>query len=137
MKALKKLTAFIGIVVGLGLMAGGVWGISFTYQSIAAENIVTPADASIPEAAVRGPMTLMSQIDIIRHHTFASTGDRTYAEMSRDEDRSIWITATTLNTALYQGVMAYGLSAIAIANGLFMFLVGLVFCGRLRHHKKK
>lgn len=130
MKILKKFTAFIAVVFGLIFIAGGVWGLCFTYKSITSENIVTPTDAIIAEAPVRGPATLKAQADIIRQHTLTTTGGKTYAEMAREDDRSMWITATTLNTALYQGIIAYGLSAIAVANGIFMLLMGLLLCGK-------
>lgn len=132
MKKLTKFTSTVSIVLGTAFLVGGLWGVLFTYKSVVNEKIITPSDATISEMPVRGPATLKAQIDIIRHHTLENTEGKTYAEMSREDDRSIWITATTLNTALYQGIMAYGLSAMAVANGIFMILVGLVLSKRRR-----
>jgi len=123
MKTLLKVSSILSIVAGLLLVAGGIWGITFTYQNIAKENIVTPTDARIPEKPVRGPFTLKAQADIIREHALKSTGGKTFAEMPHqipklDENgqpvlgadgkpvmisntaRDIWITVTTLTTAL-------------------------------------
>lgn len=120
-------TSIVSMVLGLAMLTGGVWGIAFTYKSVARENITTSSDASISEIAVRGPFTLKAQSDVIRHHTLDSTEGKTYSEMSRDEDRSIWITATTLMNALNLGILAYAFFALSIALGLFLILSGLVF----------
>src|SRR4051812_45891989 len=100
MKKLLKISSWLAIVAGVLMIIGGVWAICFTYRNISQEKIVTPADASIPNAPVRGPFTLKSQADIIRHHVLEMTKGQTYAEMSRtDENRPLWVTATTLTTA--------------------------------------
>lgn len=143
------LVSFGALFIGTVLIGGGVWGTYFTYQSVAREKIVTPADASIPSAPVRGPFTLKAQADIIRDHTLENTGGKTYAEMPRqvqkvdasgspmfdaegkpvmeaNPTRGIWIPATTLMTALNVGVMAYTLSALVILGGLLLVCIGIV-----------
>jgi hypothetical protein len=128
-------------IIGLLLIVTGLYGIAFTYKSVARENIVTPADASIPNTPVRGPFTLKAQADIIRYHTLKATGEKTYAEMPRqvakldsngnpetdvsgkpimvaNEARNMWVTATTLITALNVAILAYGISMMAILIGL-------------------
>ena len=132
------------------MTVGGIWGICFTYKNISQENIVTPADASIPEAEVRGPFTLKSQTQIIREHTLRITGGKTFAEMPRlvpvldasgnpvlDEEgnqamtdntaRDIWITATTLITALNLAIVTYAFSALILLFGLVSIWTGIVF----------
>jgi hypothetical protein len=137
------------ILIGITTMIAGISGISITYKSAARENIVTADDASIPGKPVRGPFTLKAQADVIRHHVLNTTGGLTYAEMPRqvpqlnDEgnvvldsegqpvmvanDRSIWITATTLMTALNLGVLSYGFSLFASLMGFVMIINGFVF----------
>lgn len=149
MKKFLKISSVFGVVVGISLVIGGIWGMRFTYRSIARENIVTPVDASISEKLVRGPFTLMAQANVIRKHTLTMTGGKTFAEMPRqiaklDESgqpvldsqgkpvmvantaRDIWITATTLTTALNLGILTYALSGLVILFGLTLILVGII-----------
>lgn len=128
MKKFLITSAVLAIIAGLVLVVGGALGINFTYKNVVQENIVTPDDAIIPSTPVRGPLTLMAQADIIRMHTLKSTGGKTFAEMSREDPaRDIWITATTLTTALNFGVMSYAFSAFTILFGLISIWTGITF----------
>lgn len=138
------------IVIGIILMVGGTWGMWYTYKHIAQEKITTPTDASLPEQKVRGPFTLKAQADVIREHTLRSTEGKTFAEMPRtipkiDENgeqmtdaqgkiitepntsRDIWITATTLTTALNVGIMSYVVSGVVVLMGCLFIWNGIVF----------
>ncbi len=157
MKKLFLVSSFLVIIAGFVLIGGGVWGIAFTYTNVARENITTPDDASIPGVPVRGPFTLKAQADIIREHTLKMTDGKTFAEMPRqipkiDENgkpilgedgkpamiantaRDIWITATTLVTALNLGIFAYAFSAIVLLLGLFFIWTGVFFYAFCRKH---
>ncbi len=128
MKKLLILSSVLAIVAGIILVSGGIWGISFTYKNIAQEKIVTPADASISKQPVRGPFTLKSQADIIRTHVLKTTEGKTYAEMSReDANRNLWITATTLTTALHLGILTYVFSGLILLFGCISLWTGFVF----------
>ncbi len=150
MKKILLVSSFLIIIAGFVLVGSGVWGIAFTYMNVARENIMTPDDASIPNVPVRGPFTLNAQVNIIREHTLKITGGKTFAEMPRQiskldvdgkpilgEDgklvmtantaRDIWITATTLITALNFGIFAYAFSAIILVFGFFFILTGITF----------
>lgn len=150
MKKTLLVSSFLAIIVGLVLVGGGAWGLAFTYKNVARENITTPDDASIPGVPVRGPFTLKAQADIIRVHTLRMTGGKTFAEMPRqipkldesskpilDEDgkiemtanvaRDIWITATTLITALNFGIVAYAFAGFALFFGLIFIWIGVIF----------
>jgi len=121
-------SAVLAIGAGIVMVGGGLWAVMFTYQNVAQEKIVTPKDASIPETPVRGPLTLKAQADVIRKHTLASTDGKTYAEMSReDESRSMWITATTLTTALHLGIITYLFSGLIVLFGLISIWTGIIF----------
>ncbi|MEK7612248.1 MAG: hypothetical protein AAB407_02820 [Patescibacteria group bacterium] len=156
MKKLLKISSVLAIVAGVALVFGGVLGIAFTYKSIAQEKIITPADASISEKPVRGPLTLKAQADIIREHALKLTGGKTYAEMPRqipklDQNnqpildasgkpvmtantaRDIWITATTLTTALNLGILTYGFSSLIILFGCISIWTGIVFSALSRY----
>lgn len=140
------------LVLGIIMFAGGVWGIFFTYKNVQKENIVTPKDATIPNTKVGGPLSLYSQTKIIREHTLKITGGKTYAEMPQqvpklDQDgntvlndkgevimiandaRNIWITATTLITALNLGIMAYAFSILIFILGIIFILNSIVLFG--------
>ena len=150
MKKLFLVSSFLAIIAGLLLAGSGVWGIAFTYKNVARENITTPDDASIPGVAVRGPRTIKAQADIIRVHTLSMTGGKTFAEMPRQipkldaegkpilgEDgkpamiantaRDIWITATTLITALNLGIIAYAFAGLTLLFGLIFIWTGIIF----------
>lgn len=136
MKKLLKISSFLAITAGIIFVIGGIWGIVFTYKNVTQEKIVTPSDASIPEQPVRGPFTLKAQADIIRKHTLESTGGKTYAEMPReDENRSRWITATTLTTALNLGILSYAFSALFVLLGCISIWTGIVFRALSRNNK--
>ncbi len=128
MKKLLVASAVLAIGVGIILVLGGGWAVMFTYQNVAQENIVTPEDASIPTAPVRGPLTLKAQADIIRHHVLETTDGKTYAQMSRDDaNRNLWVTATALTTALNLGIITYVFSGLIILLGAISIWTGVVF----------
>lgn len=156
MKKELKISGMFAILVGTILVLGGLWAMNFTYQNIAREKIVTPGDARIPNEKVLGPMTLKAQSDIIREHTLKITGGKTYAEMPRqipkldsdgkevlDKDnkvvmidnaqRNIWITATSLTTALHLAILSYAFSLFTILFGLISIWTGFIF---YRMHKQ-
>jgi|SRR3989338_8574804 len=150
MKKLLKVSSVLAIFAGIIMFIGGVWGIYFTYQNISREKIVTPSDSASPNIPVVGPISLKVQADIIREHTLKTTGGKVYAEMPRqiaklDEDgksvlgkdgksvmvpntaRDMWITATTLTTALNLGILTYVFSGLITLFGLISFWNGIVF----------
>lgn len=134
MRKLLKISSALAIVAGILMLIGGLWGIMFTYKNIAQEKIVTPADASIPDKPVRGPFTLKAQADIIREHALKTTGGNVYAEMSReDKNRPLWITATTLTTALNLGILTYVFSGLILLMGCISIWTGIVFYALSRH----
>jgi len=150
MKKLLKFSGFLAVLVGTVMIIGGAWGVWFTYQNVTQENIITPADASIPEAQVKGPFTLRAQSDIIREHTLNMTGGLTYAEMPRmipvtdadgepvinengepvmeaNRSRDIWVTATALTVALNLAIVTYAFSGLIILFGLISVWTGIIF----------
>jgi hypothetical protein len=135
MKKILTLSSFLATIAGIVMILGGMWGIVFTYKNVAREQITTPPDASIPSTPVRGPFTLKSQADIIRHHVLEATGGKTYSQMPQkiqkmdqngnpvlddagapvmvsNDARNIWVTATTLTTALNLAIITYVFSGL-------------------------
>lgn len=148
----KKLfvSALVLFVAGFFMIVGGIGGMMFTYQSIVAEDITTPADASIPTAPVRGPLTLMAQATAIRHHVLATTDNKVYAQMPRtvtkldeagnpvlDEAgkevqipnalRASWFNPLTLITSLNLGILTYAFALLSIVLGFLFMVNGYVF----------
>ena len=150
MKKILGLSSFLAIVAGIVMILGGTWGIVFTYKNVAREQITTPADASIPNTPVRGPLTLKSQADVIRHHVLETTNGKTYSQMPQkvqkldqngnpvlddkgqpvmvsNDARNIWITATTLTTALNFAIITYVFSGLIVFLGLISIWTGITF----------
>jgi len=140
----------MALVVGFGAVAGGIFGAWYTWDQAVIQDITTPDDAAIPEAAVRGPFTMWAQSDIITHHQLDRTDGLYYSQMPRqvpavdeagepvldeageqlmvpNDARTSWFDATTLTTALSLGILSYALSAMAIAVGLTLAVTGFVF----------
>ena len=162
MKALRlfpKMVMVLGIafaLAGLVVAGAGIYIRTFVGQQLAAQQITTPDDASIPNAPVTGIATALSMADIIQHHAADSSNGLTYAQMGRfaveggdpagtnsadaalkdangkpvaNQARNTQLTAASLVTSLSLSAMAIGASYGAIALGVAFFLLGLVVAG--------
>jgi len=142
--------AYFAMVVGVFSLLGGMFGVGYTYQQAAVENITTPDDAVFAEVAVRGPLSMWAQSDIITEHQLNRTEGLRFSEMPRlieqvdpatgevvlGEDgepamvpnaaRESWVTATALTTVLGLGIISYAFSAFAMVVGLALFGLGWV-----------
>lgn len=144
------LAGILALTIGFGAMAGGAFGAWYTWDQAVTQDIVTPDDAAIAEAPVRGPFTMWAQADIITHHQLDRTEGLYYSQMERqvpavdeagepvldengeavmvpNEARASWFDATTLTTALSLGIVSYALAAFAFVTGLTLAVVGYVF----------
>jgi hypothetical protein len=89
MKAVRlfpTLVIVIGIIFALGgltTMGAGIYINNFVVDELAAQNITTPEDATIPNAPVTSIATALSMADIIQHHAADSSKGLTYAQMGR------------------------------------------------------
>jgi hypothetical protein len=159
LRLFPKLVFAVGIVfalAGLVVAGGGIAIRSFVGQQLAAQQITTPQDASIPNAPVTGIATALSMADIIQHHAADSANGLSYAQMGRfavasgdpagtnDADaaltdatgkpvanaaRSTQLTAAGLVTSLSLSAMAIGASYGAMALGIAFTVLGLVVAG--------
>lgn len=159
LRIFPKLVMVIGIafvIGGLVAMGAGIYIQSFVGQQLASQNVITPADASIPNTPVTDIATALSMADIIQHHAESIGGGLTYAEMGRfevpsgdpagtsnpeealldaagnpvpNQARNTQLTATGLVTSLSLSAMALGLSYGVIALGLGFAVLGVVITG--------
>jgi hypothetical protein len=150
-----RLVIAVGIAFALaGVVAAsaGMYIRTFVGSQLAAQNIVTPEDASIPNAPVTGIATALSMADIIQHHAATSSNGLTYAQMGRfavengdpagtnvadealkdaggkpvaSQARTTQLTAAGLVTSLSLSAMAIGASYGAIALGVGFTVLGI------------
>ncbi|HYF63286.1 MAG TPA: hypothetical protein VD886_10765 [Herpetosiphonaceae bacterium] len=162
MKAVRlfpTLVIAIGIIFalgGLGTMGAGMYISTFVGDELAAQNITTPEDASLPNVPVNSIASALSMADIIQHHAAASSNGLSYAQMGRfavesgdpagtnvaeqalkdangkpvaNAARATQLTAAGLVTSLSLSAMALGASYGAIALGLGFLVLGIVVAG--------
>jgi hypothetical protein len=92
-----------------------------------AEHIVTPEDASIPNAPVVDARTAKAQADIIKKHTLEATGGKTYAQLERtDPVRATAFQGDALRAALLSSVLAWNVANLVIGLGFLVFALGIV-----------
>jgi len=87
---MKKAFPVALMLIGLVFLAAGAYTVvrgidarADVRDELEAQNIVTPEDASIPNAAVVDAATAQSMADIIGVHADEATGGRSYAELGR------------------------------------------------------
>jgi hypothetical protein len=144
------------VVAGVMVTGAGFYINSFVGDQLAAQNITTPGDASIPNTPVNSIPTALSMADIIQQHAAKSSGGLSYAQMGRfavesgdpagtnssdaalldaagnpvaNAARSTQLTAAGLVTSLSLSAMALGASYGAIALGIAFIALGVVVAG--------
>jgi hypothetical protein len=159
LRLFPKMVIVLGIAfafAGLVVAGAGIYIHNFVGQQLAAQQITTPDDASIPNAPVTSIATALSMADIIQHHAADSSDGLTYAQMGRfavesgdpagtnnpdealkdsngkpvaNQARTTQLTAASLVTSLSLSAMAIGASYGAIALGVAFTILGLVLAG--------
>ncbi len=140
---MTRLASILSILVGLAfIVTGGVaWGL--VSNQLAEENITVPDDAPWSQGeVVNGPIDAFAQAEIIKEHALAGSDGKTYAELGglvREAEaagdteaaeeyqaqRNSNMNGSFLRASLFTSVLAYGVSAMAIATGLTLLLLGL------------
>jgi hypothetical protein len=144
------------IAFGLGSIGFGIAGVNEVRDKLAQENIVGTEDSSIPGQKVDTGSEAKAFADVMRMHALESTDGLTYAEMGRfvsaenpedpagtsdeaeaakDENgepvsngaRNIWVTETSLATALNVAFFAERVAFFTIAMGIMLLLTGIGF----------
>ena len=123
---LRKSASIGSIILGTLMVIGGVATWILVSTTLADQNIVTPDDACLAGRQVTGPFTAYCQADIIEQHTLESTGGMTYAELEREDPlRETAMQSSFLQASLFTSILAFGVSAMAIAMGILFILIGL------------
>ena len=122
----RKFASIGSIVLGALMVLGGVATWIVVSTTLADQNITTPDDACLAGQEVSGPFTAYCQAQIIEEHTLESTGGLTYAELEREDPlRETAMNASFLQASLFTSVLAFGVSAMAVAVGVLFILIGL------------
>jgi hypothetical protein len=162
MKALRlfpKMVVVVGIafaLAGLVTAGAGVYIRMFVGEQLAAQQITTPEDASLPNTPVTNMATALSMANIIQHHAAESGKGLTYAQMGKyavdsgdpagtndkaaalkdangkpvaNAARTTQLTAASLVTSLSLSAMAIGASYGAMALGVGFVVLGIVVAG--------
>ena len=126
MTGLRNVTSVVAIVMGALMILGGGATWYLVSDTLAEQNITTPEDACLPESQVDGPFTAYCQAQVIQEHTLESTDGRTYAELDREDPlRDVAMDSSFLQASLFTSILAFGVSAMAIAVGILFILIGL------------
>lgn len=158
---LKKAFPIGLVIVGLVFVAGGIYTLVQGFDAkasvrdqIVAQNIVTPEDATIPNALVQDADTAHSMGLIIEKHALEATGGKTYSEMGRfltpdggdtsdeaaalkDENgnpvpnpaRNTAFQASALQSMLHSTHLAFEVSDLVIGLGAMIVVLGLAVAG--------
>ena len=157
---MSKLLQYAGIAASVVLIAFGIGSVVIGLDGrdrvateLAREQIVGTPDSTIPNQLVNTGGEAQAFAQVMRKHTLAATGGKTYAEMPRlltasgkgtnDEKaaatdpktgepmanpaRNIWVTSTALTTALNTAYFAESMATFVIVMGLALLLVGIGF----------
>jgi hypothetical protein len=134
---MKKLFPIGLMILGVVFVVAGGYTVfrgfdakTLVKDELVAQKIVTPEDASIPNAVVDDPATAKSMAEIIDKHALEATGGKTYSELDRtDPTRATAFQASALRTSLYTSVMAFNVGDLVIGLGALIGFLGVAFIG--------
>jgi hypothetical protein len=115
------------IVIGVILIASGVGTWIMVSNTLSEQNITVADDADCRAGAtVAGPYEAYCQAKVIEKHTLEATGDKTYAELDREDPlREVAMNSSFLQASLFTSVVAFGVAALAALSGVLFILIGL------------
>jgi hypothetical protein len=123
-----KLVGAVVAVLGAIFFVAGATTWFMVQDQLTAENIVVADDAKwLAGDEVNGPFSAYAEADIINHHALTATGDKTYAELDREDPlRATAMNASFLRASLFTSVVAFGVAAFAMVIGLVLIALGMV-----------
>jgi len=123
---MRRFASVGAVVLGVLLVLGGVATWTIVRVTLIDQQIETPDDACLPGRTVAGPFTAYCQAEVIEKHARESTDGLTYAQMERDDPRrDVAMNASFLRASLFTSVVAFGVAAMAVGQGLLFILIGL------------
>lgn len=123
---MRTLASAGSIILGALMIIGGIATWILVSSTLAEQRIVTPDDACLAGREVSGPFTAYCQAEIIQTHTLEATGGMTYAELDREDPvREVAMNSSFLQASLFTSILAFGVSAMAVAVGILFILIGL------------
>lgn len=122
-----KVSGIIIAVLGAIMLLGGAGTWVLVQSSLADERITVSEDASSNAGkTVNGPFTAYSEAMVIEKHALEASGGKTYAELDRkDPVRVTVMNGSFLRASLFTSVLAFGVSAMAMALGFAQILLGI------------
>lgn len=143
-----RAAAVISPLIGGALLAAGATSWQLITRQLTAERITVTDDADLLAGkAVRGPVSAYAEAEVIQKHALQSSEGLTYADLAEkayaaseagdEKEAAKWreasetaMQASLLRSSLYTSVLAYGVSALAIATGAAQVASGFAL-GRL------
>ena len=122
-----KISSIVIAVIGAIMLIGGAGTWVLVQGQLSDEQIVVAEDASSNAGkSVNGPLTAYSQAQIIQKHSLELADGKTYAQLDReDPKRATVMNGSFLRASLFTSVLAFGVSAMAMALGLVQILLGV------------
>ena len=122
-----KISSIVIAVIGAIMLIGGAGTWVLVQSQLSDEKIVVAEDASSNAGkSVNGPFTAYSQAQIIQKHSLELADGKTYAQLDReDPKRATVMNGSFLRASLFTSVLAFGVSAMAMALGLVQILLGV------------
>ena len=119
---------FIIIGAGIYLLTEARSAKQEVLDALASENIITPADASIPNVWVTDVETARSEMEWLEASYLGLTDGKRYAELDRDDPyRELVFEAVQLRTSLHVAVVDIRTADLAIALSSIIIVIGGTF----------
>ena len=123
--------AIFTIALGVLLALAGLLAWLFTAHQLSAQGITVPTNeygglmSAFSGHRVNNPLAAMAQAQVIKEHTMAATGGRTFAQIPQGEEiRNLAQTSAFLQASLFTSVLAFALSALVTALGILFIVIG-------------
>ena len=121
------ITGIVIAVIGAIMFIGGASTWVLVQSSLSDERITVSDDADwFAGQEVNGPFTAYSEAMIIEKHALEASGNKTYAELDREDPVRVTVmNGSFLRASLFTSVLAFGVSAMAMGLGVVQVLGGL------------